>query len=134
MNNLILSFPQKNLLLAPTTQSLINYDQSRTYPSTRTSKHWNPKWKKLRTAKVIKVDLPDYNEYLDDMTEEESRAKLKERGIQPNRYWMDRQVFISSTGGIFEPYVPPEGDGKFSFISKTVSRKNMFKHSSTLTT
>ncbi|KAK5647726.1 hypothetical protein RI129_002618 [Pyrocoelia pectoralis] len=42
---------------------------------------------------------------------------MKERGLLPPRPWIENQYFISSTGGIFEPYVPPEGDGKVSPIS-----------------
>lgn len=46
---------------------------------------------------------------------------MKERGMFPPRPWMERPYEVSSTGDIFEPYVPPEGDGKASYISKEVS-------------
>ena len=46
---------------------------------------------------------------------------MKERGIQPVRPWMEKPIFISSTAGTFEAYVPPEGDGKVSVASKEVS-------------
>lgn len=55
------------------------------------------------------------------MTEEEIRSTMKERGIFPEKQWMERPIFFSCTGGVFEPYVPPEGDGKVSPISKAVS-------------
>lgn len=45
---------------------------------------------------------------------------MKERGILPQRPWTERPVYISSTGTVFEPYVPPEGDGKVSSITKQV--------------
>ncbi|XP_069673996.1 large ribosomal subunit protein mL45 [Periplaneta americana] len=85
----------------------------------RHSKHWNPKFKWLRKKKVIKVDLPDFEDKRDaaDLTQEEVRAKMKEKGLQPPRPWMERPFYISCTGGIFEPYVPPEGDGKISPIT-----------------
>lgn len=83
----------------------------------RNRHHWNPKWKKLRAEKVIKVKLPDYEHENDDMSEEKARTRLKELGLQPSRPWMERQIFIGCTGDIFEPYVPPEGDGKFSTLS-----------------
>lgn len=88
----------------------------------RHTKHWNPKWKKLRAEKVIKVKLPTDEDELeeDEMSPEKIRSKLKELGLQPSRPWMETQIFISCTGGVFEPYVPPEGDGKFSPLSTTV--------------
>lgn len=54
------------------------------------------------------------------MSKEEIRSKMKEKGVLPQAQWMERPLFISSTGDIFEPYVPPEGDGKVSFITKEV--------------
>ncbi|KAK4885086.1 hypothetical protein RN001_001357 [Aquatica leii] len=83
----------------------------------RRTKHYDPKFKFLRSLKFIKVKLPDYNETNDNLTEEQMRAKLKERGLLPKRPWMEHQYFISSTGAVFEPYVPPEGDGKISPIT-----------------
>lgn len=84
------------------------------------SKHWDPKWKSLRKAKVIKVKLPNFRERAEDMTEEQIRSKLKEHGLLPSRPWIERQFYISCTGGVFEPYVPPEGDGKVSAITAQV--------------
>nr|CAH7719246.1 unnamed protein product [Callosobruchus chinensis] len=83
----------------------------------RRTKHWNPKWKLFRRLKVMKVDLPDYNENVDDLSEEEMRERLKQQGLLPPRPWNEKQYFIHSTGSIFEPYVPPEGDGKISPIT-----------------
>lgn len=51
---------------------------------------------------------------------------MKERGIAPPRPYMERPFYISSTGGTFEPYVPPEGDGKVSSISGVAKEKMMF--------
>ncbi|XP_068205123.1 large ribosomal subunit protein mL45 [Palaemon carinicauda] len=82
-------------------------------------KHYNQKFKRDRGLKVIKVELPDFHEKdAEDMTPDEMRARLKEKGIQPIRPWTERPLFISSTAGTFEPYIPPEGDGKVSAISK----------------
>ncbi|XP_065169106.1 large ribosomal subunit protein mL45-like [Atheta coriaria] len=97
----------------PALQTSVKHDQVRY----RRTKHWNPKWKQLRRQKVIKVDLPDFNEKWDDLTEEQTRSKLKEQGLLPPRPWLERPFFLSSTGGVFEAYVPPEGDGKVSPIS-----------------
>ncbi|CAH2054087.1 unnamed protein product, partial [Iphiclides podalirius] len=92
---------------------------------TTTSKHFNPKFKKERAAKYLKVDLPNPNESYQDMAPEKMRQKMKERGILPPRPWMERPIYISATGGVFEPYVPPEGDGKASLVSTTRAKQTV---------
>jgi large subunit ribosomal protein L45 len=64
----------------------------------------------------MKVELPNFRESFEDLPEEEMRSRLKEQGLLPPRPWTEKPFFLSSTGGIFEPYVPPEGDGKISPI------------------
>lgn len=78
---------------------------------------------------VIKVNLPNFEDRRndDELSPEEIRSKMKEKGIQPPRPWMERPFYISCTGGIFEPYVPPEGDGKISPITVHVSIKRHWK-------
>ncbi|KAF5273101.1 hypothetical protein FQA39_LY07591 [Lamprigera yunnana] len=88
-----------------------------TFVRSRMSKHYNPKFKYLRRLKIVKIELPKFNEDPDKMTEEEIRSKLKEKGVLPRRPWNETQYFISSTGSVFEAYVPPEGDGKISPIT-----------------
>ena len=80
-------------------------------------------YKRARGAKMIKVDLPDFDQLREDqkLSPEEIRSKLKEKGIAPPRTYTERQIFMSSTGGILDPFVPPEGDGKASYISTEVS-------------
>jgi len=82
-------------------------------------KHWDPKFKKERREKFIKVELPDFegarNE--DKLTPEEIRSKMKEKGVAPPRPWREIPINLSCTGAIFEPYIPPEGDGKLSLIT-----------------
>ncbi len=51
------------------------------------------------------------------MTPDQMRARMKEQGMLPPRAWMERPLMISATGGTFEAYVPPEGDGKLSALS-----------------
>ncbi|KAF6211412.1 hypothetical protein GE061_011924 [Apolygus lucorum] len=95
---------------------------------TTIAKHWNPKFKKLRSQKVLKVELPDYQELnkpFNEFTREEIRSKMKERGILPHRWWGDRPFFIASTGSVFEPYVPPEGDGKVSVITAQGAKQKL---------
>ncbi|XP_013794078.1 probable 39S ribosomal protein L45, mitochondrial [Limulus polyphemus] len=90
-------------------------------------KHWDPKFKKERSKKMIKVKLPDYEEMYQnkDLTPDEIRAKMKEKGVAPPRPWMEKPIYISCTGAIFEPYVPPEGDGKISVISTAGAKQRM---------
>ncbi|KAJ0172061.1 hypothetical protein K1T71_012034 [Dendrolimus kikuchii] len=84
---------------------------------TTINKHYNPKFKKERKGKVLKVELPDFNEDVNKLSPEKIRQKMKERGLLPPRAWMERPFYISATGGVFEPYIPPEGDGKASLVS-----------------
>ncbi|XP_063594457.1 large ribosomal subunit protein mL45-like [Penaeus indicus] len=79
-------------------------------------KHYIEKFKRDRKLKFIKIELPDMTEEtnISKLTPDEIRAKMKEKGIQPVRPWMEKPVFISATSGTFEAYVPPEGDGKVS--------------------
>lgn len=90
---------------------------------TTTSKHFNPKFKKMRAEKYLKIDLPDPNEDIGNLSPQKIRQKMKERGLLPPRPWMERPFYISATGGVFEPYVPPEGDGKASIVSTTRAKQ-----------
>lgn len=44
----------------------------------------------------------------------------------PPRPYFERPFFISATGGTFEPYVPPEGDGKISTVKGIAKEKLQF--------
>jgi len=61
-----------------------------------------------------------------DLTPDEQRSKMKEKGIMPPRPYMERPFHISCTGGTFEPYVPPEGDGKVSTVKGVAKEKLVF--------
>ncbi|XP_018328436.1 probable 39S ribosomal protein L45, mitochondrial [Agrilus planipennis] len=98
----------------------INYQITRPH-----TKHWNPKWKRLRKMKVIKVELPDFENDPGKLSEEEVRSKMKEKGLLPPRPWVERPFNITCTGGIFEAYVPPEGDGKVSSITAQGAKQNV---------
>ncbi|KAG5307517.1 RM45 protein, partial [Acromyrmex insinuator] len=90
------------------------------------AKHWNPKWKKERRQKVIKIKLPNFDNDNDDITKmdkEQIRSRMKEHGFLPQKPWKERPAFISSTSSIFESYVAPEGDGKYSVITKEGARQ-----------
>lgn len=51
---------------------------------------------------------------------------MRKRGIEPPRPYFERPFYISATGGIFEPYVPPEGDGKKTSIKGVLKEKTEF--------
>lgn len=93
--------------------------------TTQEQKVYPPKFRKLRGKKIIKVELPDYNEDEKNMSPDEMRKKLKERGILPPRPWQERPLNISCTGAVFEEYVPPEGDGKVSIVSRTGAKQRL---------
>ncbi|PBC25760.1 large ribosomal subunit protein mL45 [Apis cerana] len=78
-------------------------------------KHFNQKYRKERGQKFIKIELPDYNKL--EFENDEIRLQMKKYGIMPQRTWNERPIYISSTPGIFESYIVPEGDGKFSPIT-----------------
>ncbi|KAL3837178.1 hypothetical protein ACJMK2_022553 [Sinanodonta woodiana] len=82
-------------------------------------KHKTIRWRKERANKYYKVDLPDFNEIKkrETFTPDERRIWMKKEGIcQPRTF--TRPMYISNTNSVFEPYIPPEGDGKASSLSK----------------
>ncbi|XP_054719017.1 probable 39S ribosomal protein L45, mitochondrial [Uloborus diversus] len=70
---------------------------------------------------VLKIKLPDFDEQRRDekLSIEEMRSKMKEKGIVPHRQWNEKPMYMGCTGDIFDPYVPPEGDGKISPVSSS---------------
>ncbi|CAK9811408.1 Probable 39S ribosomal protein L45, mitochondrial [Anthophora plagiata] len=91
-------------------------------------KHFNPKFRKERAKKFIKVDLPNTEEEekeADEISPDLLRSKLKKFGILPQRHWEERPVYICATPQIFETYVVPEGDGKFSPITTTGAKQKV---------
>lgn len=85
----------------------------------RGKKHWNQKFRKERAKKVLKIDLPDYDETRreKDLSPAEMKAKLKEKNILPFRPWNEKQLPISCLGSVVDEYLPPEGDHKVSIAS-----------------
>nr|XP_027198415.1 probable 39S ribosomal protein L45, mitochondrial [Dermatophagoides pteronyssinus] len=91
----------------------------------RDIKPWNVglegEWRKARSKKVLKFDLPDFEQIRSDtkLTPEEYVSKLKEKGIAPPKQYKEKPIVVTTTQGVLDPYVPPEGDGKYSILSKT---------------
>lgn len=99
--------------------SPINNPFNNTFQQIRSiKKHFNQKYRKERGQKFIKIELPNYNQ--PELGNDEIRLQMKKYGIMPQRTWNERPIYISSTPGIFESYIVPEGDGKFSPITTTV--------------
>ncbi|VDI15496.1 large subunit ribosomal protein L45 [Mytilus galloprovincialis] len=93
------------------------------------SKHWNPKFKKERRQKFMKFELPNYEEQTKGRKEktslDEERKKMKKEGRKHPSSFSVKPISISSTSNVLEQYVPPEGDGKTSLISKTVTKDKL---------
>ncbi|OQR75902.1 putative 39S ribosomal protein L45 [Tropilaelaps mercedesae] len=92
------------------------------------NRHRDPKWKIYRANQTVRVKLPDYEEARKDVSKlsfEEMRTLLKEKGLVPGRVWIEKPIFMACTGTVVEPYVPPEGDGKASFLSKVGALQRM---------
>ncbi|CAI9585028.1 unnamed protein product [Staurois parvus] len=51
-------------------------------------------------------------------TNAETARKAKAAGIIVPEELMERQINVSCTAGIFDPYIPPEGDARLSTLSK----------------
>ncbi|XP_071478311.1 large ribosomal subunit protein mL45-like [Diadema antillarum] len=50
---------------------------------------------------------------------------LRKAGIRPGQQYQERPITITCTGDFFEPYVPPEGDGKASSLSTEGAKQRL---------
>ncbi|KAK6473160.1 39S ribosomal protein L45 [Huso huso] len=48
----------------------------------------------------------------------EQESKAKAAGVVVRQQYMERVINITCTAGIFDPYIPPEGDARLSTLSK----------------
>jgi len=86
------------------------------------------KFKEQRDAKKLYefngrwiLPLPDYQKAREMKEAAGARAvlqKMRREGMLPPKSFNERPIDISSTFAVHEPYVPPEGDGSKSFLSK----------------
>ena len=64
----------------------------------------------------MKIELIDHEfdrkRSRNEVTPEEIKEKLKKLGLQPVNPYNEKPMYISSTGSLLDPYIPPEGDGK----------------------
>ncbi|KAI3383230.1 hypothetical protein SNEBB_010765 [Seison nebaliae] len=126
----------KNLFLNtrnvfPLTNGIRNYR--------RANRNIDSKFRHLRAQKVVKIDLPNFDEAKEHekLSMEERRKKSLKDGISPFRQFEFRPMLFSTTGGIIDTYVPPEADGKSSIISQDgmkqfyqsiLSKGTVYKH------
>lgn len=75
-----------------------------------------------RDKKVLKVELPDFDDIRGKtkLSAEEYISRIKEKGVAPPRKYKEKPISITCVQGVLDPYVPPEGDGKFSTLSQGV--------------
>lgn len=76
--------------------NVINYEQP------HRMKHWNPKFKWLRSKKVIKFDLPNLQEKPNEVPPEEMKRRMKERGVMPPRPWIERPFGMSTVSNLIK--------------------------------
>ncbi|KZC07987.1 PREDICTED: probable 39S ribosomal protein L45, mitochondrial [Dufourea novaeangliae] len=108
------------LMLSPINCPCNNFQQVRNI-----RKHWNPKFRKERAAKVIKEHYDMKYKFEELLPQDYIRTRMKDLGLVPQRKWKERPIFFHSTPTIFESYVVPEGDGKFSTITKEGAKQKM---------
>jgi len=91
-----------------------------------TNKHWDPKWRKQRAQKVyipeaLKEMLrqeEEHRQFGKEIDPARQRERLKKEGRLPPRNSEELGIILGCTGDVFEQFVPPEGDGVASIVSK----------------
>jgi len=83
---------------------------------------YNYEYRRARGRKIIKFELPNFDENrgldANNMNPDEIRTMIKKKGIVPHRKWLEKPIYVGDSTRIMDDYVPPEGDGKQTFISK----------------
>ena len=89
----------------------------------RPNKHRDPKGRRWRAHKIIKVDLPDKDFERKiasgQVSPEEMRAELKLKGVLPPSRYSEVPFTVASTGALFEEYKPTEGNTKIDWMDKS---------------
>ena len=94
----------------------------------RPNKHKDPKGRKFRAFKVLKVELPnrDWERKMAEgkISPEEMRAELKLKGMLPPSRYMENPFTIAATGAIFDEYKPTEGETKIDWLDKNETEES----------
>ena len=114
----------RNLIPVTSTQTMnMSWGNVNTRPprgKSRPNKHWDPKTKGLRAAKVMKIKLPNIEEQrrvTEESKEDPAAIKeyLKKQGKLPTQPDRETPMYIACTQGGIDPYLPPEGEGRATF-------------------
>lgn len=62
------------------------------------------------------VDLPNYLEKEDEVSEEERNRRMRERGVKPARPWNERPIILSSVSRLFSYNEPLDKSADFNEI------------------
>lgn len=76
-------------------------------------------YQRLRTKKVMKVDLPDLTpppSASEDLDTSYVATIAKEKGIVPHRSWDEKPIVMTCSYEIANPYKPKPEDGKLSLL------------------
>jgi len=63
------------------------------------------------------VNIKDIIGNYDQLDPSEMRDHLRRHGLLPNKIFQDRQVNFNCTASVIDDFIPPEDDGKSSFLS-----------------
>lgn len=98
------------------------------------NRHRDPRYRLERSRKIWKITLPNFDELRDDtdLSPDQIRAKLKEKGIAPPSVWNERELYSPCTITVMERYVPASEDEKSSSLTDKLktpisSGKSLFK-------
>ncbi|CAJ1054151.1 S ribosomal protein L45%2C mitochondrial isoform X2 [Xyrichtys novacula] len=99
-------------LFRPTCSSLKNLE------AVLDVRHPGPLYLPVRTKKRFFIP-PAVGTKVDNQdNQEDPEAMARAAGIVFRQEYMERPINISSSAGVFDPYIPPEGDARLSSLSK----------------
>ena len=89
----------------------------------RPNRHRDERYREERQKKFFPIELPFDREFrerqkMGTLTQMEMNEWMKEVGMDHGRSWQrERPLFLKSSEGVYDKYIPPEGDGKASPLS-----------------
>lgn len=89
------------------------------YRYANNNRHRDPKYRTERGRKTWKIDLPDFDKMRleeKNLTPDQVRSKMKEKGVAPPRSWEERTVYSPCTMMLIDPYKPGDDGGKSSSL------------------
>lgn len=90
------------------------------------NRHREEKWRELRSKKVFKIELPNFNNEKADLFDTSAfRSRQKEKGIAPPLIWNERPIFESNTMSLIDPYTINDVDQNSIGAKVTKSVKSL---------